>query len=174
MNPLFDLARRVLPYLAACALIFGVFFLAYRHGVTVTTEHYQAIIAKRDTDQAKALAALKDQALVQEHLHAAAMATVDHNYQEQLKNEISSRDAVIDGLRAGTVRLRQRFICPAASSGSVPTATSSTSSGDTAEGSGLQSADAEFLVRLASEADTVTLQLQACQEVVRNDRAMLP
>jgi hypothetical protein len=84
---------------------------------------------------------------------------------EQEKDKIENeKDAVIADLRAGNVRLRQRFTCPTPAVPNSPTASGQRDGG---EGSGLLEQDAEFLVRLAAEADERVTQLTACQNVLK-------
>lgn len=64
-------------------------------------------------------------------------------------------DRTIAGLRSGTVRLRERFTCPAAK---APGA----SAEPVTEESGLRVTDAEFLVRFADEADTIADERNQC------------
>ena len=80
----------------------------------------------------------------------------------RIENE---KDNVIADLRAGNLRLRQRFQCPANTT--VSPASPATSVGDGGTGGGLLDSDAEFLVRLAAEADNRVVQLQACQAVLK-------
>lgn len=80
---------------------------------------------------------------------------------ETLANE---KDAVIAGLRADTLRLRRRFTCPATS---VSAESSASGERDGGEAGGLSKQDAEFLVRFAAEADERVIQLQACQNVLK-------
>lgn len=88
---------------------------------------------------------------------------------QEKQDAIAQRDAVIADLRAGTVRLRQRFRCPVpAAPAGGPAGTSA--GGDAAGDRGLSDADAEFLVRFAGDADNVARQLGACQAVIRADR----
>jgi hypothetical protein len=84
---------------------------------------------------------------------------------EQEKDKIANeKDAVIADLRAGNVRLRQRFTCPAPA---VSEGSAAPGERDGGERSGLLEQDAEFLVRLAAEADERVKQLQACQNVLK-------
>lgn len=66
-------------------------------------------------------------------------------------------DRTIADLRAGTVRLRPRFTCPA-----VPEGAGASSESVTADPGGLRIEDAEFLVRLAGEADRAADERQQC------------
>lgn len=163
MNPLVRIGLQL-------AVVMGCLYGAYHHGVSTTTEHYQGVIAKANQDHAEAVAKLQQQARDKERQHGEQLATIDQQHQEKLSHEINSRDRTIADLRAGNVRVRQRFTCPAASDQRVPSTSTSTSGGDEAQAGGLQREDAEFFVRFASEADEVTLQLQACQATVRSDR----
>lgn len=60
-------------------------------------------------------------------------------------------ERTIAGIRSGTVRLRDRFTCPAA----VPDAAAGPGGADDAAQRGLRPADAEFLVRFADQCDAV-------------------
>jgi len=70
-------------------------------------------------------------------------------------------------LAAGTVRVRERFRCPAAS---VPGTAAAASGSDAADEHGLRGADADFLIRFAGEADTATRRLKLCQDALSRSR----
>lgn len=73
----------------------------------------------------------------------------------------------IDDLRAGNLRLQERFrACTATAA--VPDAAGATSRNDAPDAGGLSESDALFLVRLAATADQVARQLSACQAYVRS------
>lgn len=166
-----ELLKKIAPYLIVVAIVFASLFGAYRHGVTVTASKYQDKIDRQAAADAAATAALEAKVRQVEDDAAKQLAAVDANYQEKMKNEIDSRDAVIAGLRAGSVRVRERFTCASTASG-VPNTAASAGRSDAAGGRGLQQADAEFLVSIAERADQVVLQLQACQAVVAADRSV--
>jgi hypothetical protein len=161
---------RLLPYVLAVAAVLAALYAAYSFGVDTTTDHYKGVIAQTNADNAKATALAVEGARRDERKSAQDMHDIDTAIHEGLKNEINSRDAVIADLRAGTVGLRKRFTCPASPGTVVPKASTSTSGSDAAGQGGLQAADAEFLIRLADEADQVARRLQAAQAVVRKDR----
>jgi hypothetical protein len=142
----------------------------YMHGYSTAAANWKAIVAQANAQHATELAALQQQARDSEHAHAQQLADIDQQHQKDIQHEISSRDAVIADLRAGTVSLRKRFTCAAAGNERVPSTATSTSGSDAAGAGGLSADDASVLVRLASRADEVALQLQACQAVVRADR----
>lgn len=135
------------------------------------TNKHAAELARVIADVEARRADAERRARTAEQRHAADMATVAADHQrkdDDAKREIERLDAAV---RAGTVRLRERFTCPGSSlGGGVPTAGSAAGRSDAAEGRGLRDEDALAFVRLADEADAVTRQLQACQEVVRRDR----
>lgn len=64
--------------------------------------------------------------------------------------------ADVDSLRAGTIRVRDRFVCPKAAP--APGAAAEPD----AEESGLLQSDAEFLLRFAAEADTIADERNQC------------
>lgn len=160
---------RVLPYVAVVLVVLGGLYGAYRHGVNVTTDHYERVIAQSTADNAIALADAQEQARRTEKRHADQIADIDRTHQEALQNEITSHNRIVADLRSGALRLRDRFKCPAAAGG-VSTPGTSTGSGDAAGEGGLRGEDAEFFVSEAHRANAVVLQLQACQAVVRADR----
>lgn len=141
----------------------------YRAGGRASDERWQA---RTDAAQAEAMSQteqLQQQARELERKSAEAMGAIDSAYQRGRTDAQAEAGRTIADLRAGAVRLRERFTCPAGTAGGVPTSSTSTGGSDAAQGGGLSAEDAGFLVRLAEQADAVTLQLQACQAVVRRD-----
>lgn len=161
--------RRCAPYIITTALIFSALFLAYRHGVNVTTDRYELQIAKTNKELLKESARLQAVARDAEQAAAKRVAAADELLIKGIRNETIKRDRIIADLRAGNVRLRNEIAgCTAA--GSVPTSNASSSGSDGAARCGLSAAHAEFLIQLAAEADYVALQLHACQEIIKSDR----
>lgn len=155
--------------IAGTALFVAAVTGAYMHGVSTTTDHFQGVIAKNNADNATEATRLVNAARNEEKSKADKFAAIDAKSLKEKNDEITSRDAVIAGLRAGTTRLQQRFTCPASAEHLSSTATS-TGQRDAASTGGLQADDAEFLIRESSRADQAVKQLQACQAVVRADR----
>lgn len=102
-----------------------------------------------------------------ERATAKTQADIDTAYQKGITDAQAQLDSTLADLRSDVIRLRKRFSCPAAS---VPATVAGAPVGDDAESGGLQREDAEFLVRLASDADAIALQLKACQAIVKSDR----
>ena len=91
-------------------------------------------------------------------------AIADRFLAEQDKADADHK-TTISGLRAGTLRVRQRFTCPG-----VSEAPAGAGSADDPGPGGLQPADAEFLVRFAAEADAIARKLNALQAVLAGGR----
>ena len=131
-----------------------------------------SVSTARDQESARADGAEQreqglQQVLTDERAIAKTQADIDTAYQKGITDGKVQLDSTLSDLRADVIRLRKRFSCPAAG---VSAAAASATVGDDAEAGGLQREDAEFLVRLASDADAIALQLKACQAIVENDR----
>lgn len=128
-----------------------------------------------------AAAMLKLEQAEQAQAHAAAVAELEkklaleynQSIEELLKEQKDTNDAqnkLIADLRSGVARLHPRFQCQTPAVSSTP---ASPGSGDGAGGGGLSEQDAEFLIRIAAEADRRVSQLQACQNVLKDNYEIL-
>lgn len=127
--------------------------------VTVSSE-----LATLKTSYADALAAAKAKVAAQQKADAIAMEQIQKTYYQQGVTDANAKsDAVIAGLRAGTLRLRHEWTCPATAD--VPKAAEGGSGAD--EDADLRAADAGALVRLGAQADA---EIKALQAIVRQDR----
>lgn len=174
MNPVWEVIKRVAPGLILALLVIGALFGAYRHGVRSTTDKlttkHTAEMMQIKADLAIELAAAEGNARDAERKHVEALAAIANDFQvkeDHAKAEIDRLDAAV---RAGDVRLRQRFTCPAAAGGAASAPGASAAPADAAKGRGLRDEDARALVRMSDEADQVTRQLQALQAIVKKDR----
>lgn len=144
---------------------------AYTAGrASVQAVHRAEVAALReDLAQRVAQAGAKAREIEQRAAQDVASIEAKHHAEiEAARTDLARLDA---DLRAGTVRLRDRFTCATAgASGGAPEAATSTGQRHAATQGGLSREDAEFLVRFAGEADAVTRQLAACQAIVRSDR----
>ena len=127
---------------------------------TAQLAEFNAKIIKLETD-----------ARAQEQQHAAHLDQIATTYEKEKADVTAQKDSVIAQLRAGTMRLHDPhspgFKAPG---GPASPAAASTGRCDGGEGSELSQRTSEFLVGLASRADEVVKQLQACQAVVKSDR----
>lgn len=164
---------RAIPYIVALALFTLALVMAYGFGVSTTSDKYEAIIAKANKKHADETISLQAQVRAAEHKAAKDMAAIDAQHQKDIADERSKANATLAGYRAGTIRLRDEFtptIGPAQPV--MPGIAAATGQRNDAGSGGLQPAHVEFLVQIAAEADQVARQLQACQAVVRADRAV--
>lgn len=168
--------NRAIIYLAIAAAFGGSCYFA---GVYVEHLACVAEVTKLQQQQALALAAAnkattdaQQAARDTEAKRASDMADLDAHYTEELNNAKANADRTIADLRAGTVRLRQRFTCKPNTSSSSQAGKAGTGTGLGAGQSacGLSAEDAGFLVSEAKRADAVVVQLQACQAIVKQDR----
>jgi hypothetical protein len=157
---------RSLPWQAwavAAVIAMGVFYghLRYNAG--------QADVqAKFDAYQAKMVAATqkaKEAALRAEHAQAGAIAAAVDQLTKENADALAKRNAVAAGVRAGTVRLQDRWSCPTR----VPTAAAGAVQFDA--DAALRAAGAGDLVQVGAEADAA---LKACQAVLKADRETAP
>ena len=131
-----------------------------------------SVSTARDQESARADGAEQreqglQQVLTDERAIAKTQADIDTAYQKGITDAQDQLNSTLSDLRADVIRLRKRFTCPTAS---VQATAAGATVSDDAEAGGLQREDAEFLVRLASDADAIALQLKACQAIVENDR----
>jgi hypothetical protein len=162
---------------ACVALVLAV--AGFFYGCSITADELNA---KHDADLSRINAAshlatsLHVEAIRQlEEQHATEMAALDAKHFEELQNEKRAAETVIADVRAGAYRVRDEFKCGSAATGrEASPAGTGTSLGNAAKAGGLQTKDIELVLREAARADEVTVQLQACQGIVRNDRAVKP
>lgn len=121
------------------------------------TEH--ALHLKADAEAAEAAqraARAAERATVLRHNEALAQL------EKERDDALAKADAVAADVRAGTLRLRDHWACPARN---VPGAAPAAPGRD--EGAELRAADSGRLVQIGAEADAA---LRACQAVIRADR----
>lgn len=148
---------------------------AYWYGTNVGAEDERVAWQARSNTELNAanhrIIELTETIRAKESEHTVQLASISARYQEELQNEKATADLVISELRAGTRKLR----IPVASSGKARGSEAGAASAAPGGRDGETRADlspeiAESLVGLASEADTVVRQLQACQAIIMQDR----
>jgi prophage endopeptidase len=174
-----SILRTIAPYAIAVGIVAAILFGAYWFGVEVTTNEYTGRISQIEADAATKLAkanadlaSMQAKYRAQERDNTENMSAVDAAHQQAIHDTKITFENTIAGLRAGTIRLRGNLAASefAAAGSSLPSTGTGTGQRDAAKGVGLQQADAELVLRIASEADAVADQLRACQAVVRADR----
>lgn len=93
-----------------------------------------------------------------EHKAAEALDKISKQYEKDKADAQAAHDRLVAELRAGTIRLRKQWTCPA----------SAASSGEPDGGAELREQGAADLVRIAREADA---QVRGLQQVIEADQA---
>lgn len=124
---------------------------------------------KRVVAELRAENELRQWKAFQEEKLTEAYSKIDTSYQKGKQDGKAEADALLASRSAGDVRLRDKWIREEYK-GTVPGATPGSSVRITEARPVFSGEDEEFLVRLASEADEVVRQLQACQAITAADR----
>jgi len=166
--------NRAVIYLVVAGAFAAFCFSAGHH-----VEHLARVaeVTKMKEQQAEALAAAnkaaadaQQAARNTEEKRVADMSALDAQYTKEMNDAKANADRVIADLRSGAVQLRQRFTCKPGSTSATGKAGASASLGVGQPACGLSAEDAGFLVSEAKRADSVVVQLQACQAIVKTDR----
>ena len=159
------------PYVIIGALVFAIcsYFYGHHTGVAVTKADWEAEKAVAAAEAAKILKAEQDKVTEYEHLLANTQNRVEKVYVDKIRTVEVVRDKLID-----TARTDGLFIdaaCPDRSN-AVPSAATSPSSDHGGTKARLSGEAAEALIAIAADADEITHQLNACQEILRNEREL--
>lgn len=144
-------------------------------GVTEERSRWQKWYADETAKMSAEIVALKDQVAQREREAAETLAALAGLHAEEMAHVQAQRDAFLDDLFAGRVRIGSGFRCPAGepSGGDGATPPATAGRGDAQAGGdfppALQAAVAGG-ARLAAEADEVTLQLTLAQGVIEEYR----
>jgi DNA gyrase/topoisomerase IV subunit A len=155
--------------IGALVLVIGSYFYGHRTGVQVTKADWEAEKAEAAIEAGRVLAKANQEVRELEHLLANTQTKVERVYVDKIKVVEIEREQFIDIAR--TDGLFIDAACPdpsnampgiAASPGSDHGGTKARLSGETAEA----------LIAIAADADEITHQLTACQEILRNEREL--
>ncbi len=152
------LSWKVWAGVAALVLVAGVWL----HGRASGAESVRADWDAQEAVYAQQRAASAIAARATEERWRAEYKAIADRFLAQQKEADENHDRVIAGLRAGTIRLRQRFTCP-----SLPGTAADTGGAAEAGPRGLQPEDAELALGIGAEADAVARQLNALIEAVK-------
>lgn len=162
--------RAAAPYAIALALAGGGLYGAYAHGVTTTERLYELRIGADALKHARERMSWSARVNAAERRSVDDMAALALTYEKVRADEKMEHERHAADLLNGALRLRKRLAYAWRNAADSAQAGASASSGDADQGVGLHIADAQFLLRIASEADQIADQLRACQAVVRADR----
>jgi hypothetical protein len=159
------------PYVIIGALVFAIcaYFYGHHTGVAVTKADWEAEKAVAAADAAKILKAEQDKVREFEHLLANTQTRVEKVYVEKIRTVEVEKQQLIDVAR--TDGLFIDAACPDNSNAvSSPAASPGSDHGGTK--ARLSGEAAEALIAIAADADEITHQLTACQEILRNEREL--
>jgi hypothetical protein len=150
-------------------LVIGAYFYGHRTGVQVTKAEWEAEKATAAVEAAKVLKAEQDKVREYEHLLANTQTKVEKVYVEKIRTVEVEKKQLVDIARSDGLFIDAA--CPD-SSNPVPGAAASPG-GDHGETKARLSGEAaEALIAIAADADEITHQLTACQEILRNEREL--
>ena len=155
--------------LGAAVLVICSYFYGHHTGVQVTKAEWEAEKATAAIEAGKVLAAEQAKVAELEHLLANTQNRVEKVYVDKVRTVEVERKQFIDVAR--TDGLFIDAACPD-SSNAVPSATPSPSSDHGTTKARLSGEAAEALIAIAADADEITHQLTACQEILRNEREL--
>lgn len=150
-----------LPWLACACLAAALGWQTHR------LDNRNVIIASMKTQAAESTANWTQNVLKLDGERLALADQTEKNYLAGERHAKAQTDRLIADLRSGNIRLRQQLAANAA-----PVARSQGSNDSAARGhhaaasGGLHESDAEFLIRFAGNADSVTRQLGQCQDYI--------
>lgn len=163
------LAYRLLAYIGLALALLVAGFAAGHHVAYVAgsakLSALQAQDAQAIADQEAQLAKAQSDALAKQQADEQHIANIQQTYEQDKAHAKAQSDAVIDSLRAGTLRLRSEWRCPSTTSSDMPQAASGRSSTSTA--ADLRYQGTSDLVRNADDADA---EIKALQAIVIQDR----
>jgi DNA gyrase/topoisomerase IV subunit A len=155
--------------IGALVLVIGSYFYGHRTGVQVTKAEWEAEKAAAAIEAGKVLAKANQEVRELEHLLANTQNRVEKVYVDKIKVVEIEREQFIDIAR--TDGLFIDATCPD-SSNAMPGIASSPSGDNGATKARLSGETAEALIAIAADADEITHQLTACQEILRNEREL--
>ncbi len=150
-------------------LLVASYFFGRHDGSKINETAWQAREAKINARAAVQIKAATDRVREIEAGHAIQLNAVDAYYQRKLKGKNDALEIALNAVSAGG-RLYAHATCPPAAGNSDGQATAGAGVRDGGTRAELSAADSTFLLRIGAEADSVVLQLRACQAIVREDR----
>ncbi|HEY9460809.1 MAG TPA: lysis system i-spanin subunit Rz [Paralcaligenes sp.] len=154
----------------ALSFLAVIYFTGVSNGRHARDLEAKAELARISESHTQALLAAADTARRMEKHYTQQMALIDEKHTKELNNEKAMADSTITALRAGAIRMRDRFTCAAGTGLRLPQVGTTAGMGDGATAGGLQIEDGTFLIREAERANKVATQLAACQAIVKSDR----
>lgn len=158
--------------LGVLVLVICAAYGGYKHGTKIERAAWMERENKELAAANAKILKMTKEARDAEQAHASAVNKISTDLQGKADAAKSEVERLKSNSRAGTFRLRD----PAAGKDSCGSGTAETGASpgerDGQKGAVISGAATEFLLQLAGEADEITVQLGACQEIIRADRAV--
>lgn len=151
----------------AAVLVICSYFYGHHTGVQVTKAEWEAEKAAAAIEAGKALDKANKEVRELEHLLANTQNRVEKVYVEKIREVEVQRKQLTDVARTDGLYIDAS--CPD-SSNAVPSSTPSASVDHGGTKARLSGEAAEALIAIAADADEITHQLTACQEILRVER----
>lgn len=149
----------------------GAYVKGRSDGTAITTSIYAQRDVKAAADYQAKETALQEAYRAKEAKWTQSLAAVSKDYQRKVAANETQRLADIAAIDARTIRLRDPNAADnqaCGDKGAIPAASAAGHNGSA--GAYLPNKTAAFLLGLATEADSVTVQLTACQAVLASER----
>lgn len=159
------------PYVivGALLLIIGSYFYGHHTGVQVTKADWEEEKATAAIEAGKALDKANKEVRELEHLLANTQNKVEKVYVEKVRTVEVERKQLVDIARTDGLFIDAS--CPD-SSNAVSSPAASPGSDHGGKKARLSGEAAEALIAIAADADEIVHQLNACQEILRNEREL--
>jgi hypothetical protein len=159
------------PYVIVGALVLVIcsYFYGHHTGVQVTKADWEAEKATAAIEAGKVLDKANKEVRELEHLLANTQNRVEKVYVEKVRTVEVERQQLVDVARTDGLFIDAS--CPD-SSNSVSSPAASPGSDHGEAKARLSGEAAEALIAIAADADEITHQLTACQEILRNEREL--
>ena len=159
------------PYVivAALALVICSYFYGHHTGVQVTKADWEAEKATAAIEAGKVLDKANKEVRELEHLLANTQNRVEKVYVEKVRTVEVERQQLVDVARTDGLFIDAS--CPD-SGNTLPSPAASPGSDHGGAKARLSGEAAEALIAIAADADEITHQLTACQEILKNEREL--
>lgn len=150
-------------------IVVGSYFYGYSTGIDVIKSKWEsekAIATKEALDQ---VILANEKVRLLEHKLADSQNKVEKVYVDKIKTVEIDRSVLSSINKSDGLFINAS--CPD-NSGTVPSTSSSTSVNNAEQRARLSKEAAESLISIASEADAITHQLKACQQILRDEREL--
>lgn len=152
--------------LAAVAALVAFALLLRWHYIGIGERRVQALWDAASAKQTAATLADTERARAAEQRLAAEQSAIAWRLFQDNHHAKIEIDRLRADLAAGTLRLRQRFACPATR---VPATPGTAAGSDGANATGFTAADAGIALGIAADGDRAVRALTACQALLKSD-----